>query len=162
MDNYEGIIKAELNKWQKQMQKSPSLFNRLSKKMQNKINSWLPEKVHNVITVVIKQMVRLTLFGATHTTAKQLEYKNLNIEIIEAAILERIKNYRNTAAIEGGITGAGGILTDLADFPLLIGIKLKLLFDIAAMYGYDIKDYKERLYILYIFELAFSSKQYRS
>ncbi|MEJ0101990.1 MAG: EcsC family protein [Bacteroidota bacterium] len=29
------------------------------------------------------------------------------------------------------------------------------MFDIASMYGYDVKDYKERVYVLHIFELAF-------
>ncbi len=43
----------------------------------------------------------------------------------------------------------------------LIRIKLKLLFDIATLYGFDVKDYKERLYILHIFQLAFSSQQHR-
>ena len=36
-----------------------------------------------------------------------------------------------------------------------------MLFDIAALYGYDVKDYKERVYILHIFQLTFSSQQYR-
>ena len=49
----------------------------------------------------------------------------------------------------------------LADFPILIGIKIKLLFDIAALYGFDVDDYKERVYILHIFELAFSSHEHR-
>jgi uncharacterized protein (DUF697 family) len=73
--------------------------------------------------------------------------------------VEKIKFYKHTAAAEGGITGAGGILLGLADFPLLLGIKIKLLFEIAAVYGYSTNDYKERLYILYIFQLAFSSHQ---
>lgn len=47
----------------------------------------------------------------------------------------------------------------LADFPLLLGIKMKMLFDISAIYGYDVKDYRERLFILHIFQLAFSSKE---
>lgn len=29
---------------------------------------------------------------------------------------------------------------------------------IAAIYGFDVNDYKERIYILYVFQLAFSSK----
>ena len=45
-----------------------------------------------------------------------------------------------------------------ADLPLLLSIKIKLLYDIAAIYGFDVKDYKERIYILNIFQLAFSSK----
>ncbi|MCW3088250.1 MAG: EcsC family protein, partial [Sediminibacterium sp.] len=42
-----------------------------------------------------------------------------------------------------------------------IGIKLKLLYDIAALYGFDTGNYRERLYILYIFQLAFSSQEER-
>ena len=49
----------------------------------------------------------------------------------------------------------------LADFPILIGIKIKLLFDIAVLYGFNIKDYKERVFLLNVFELAFSSDQHR-
>ncbi len=79
----------------------------------------------------------------------------------ETLVEEKINFYRTTAAAEGGITGAGGLLLGLADFPLLIGIKLKLLFEIAALYGYPVEDYKERLYILHIFQLAFSSQQQR-
>jgi len=63
--------------------------------------------------------------------------------------------------VEGGITGAGGFLLGLADFPILIGIKIKLLFDIAVLYGFDINDYKERVYLLHVFELAFSSDIHR-
>ena len=63
--------------------------------------------------------------------------------------------------MEGGLTGAGGLLLGLADFPLLISLKIKLLFEIAAIYGFDVSDYKERLYLLHIFELAFSSDEHR-
>lgn len=159
MDRYEKEVYAELLKWQNDMMSRPSLFNKLSKRLQTKINTWIPEKVHSAITSTIKQMIRAVLFGATHTTASPAIGKTLALK--EAGIQERIKNYRNTAAIEGGITGAGGILLGLADFPILLGIKLKLLFDIATMYGFDVKNYKERVYILHIFELAFSSHQHR-
>ncbi|MES2848996.1 MAG: EcsC family protein [Bacteroidota bacterium] len=159
MDKYEKEMYAELLKWKKEMVRRPSLFNKLSKRLQTKINTWIPEKVHSAITATIKQMIRAVLFGATHTTANPTIDKDL--EFKEAGIQERIRNYRNTAAIEGGITGAGGLLLGLADFPILLGIKLKLLFDIATMYGFDVKNYKERVYILHIFELAFSSHQHR-
>ena len=36
-----------------------------------------------------------------------------------------------------------------------------MLFDIAGLYGFDVNDYKERLYILQIFQIAFSSHQQR-
>jgi hypothetical protein len=149
----------QMKTWQRDMMRKPGFFNKLSKRAQDKINSWIPEKVHAAVTSAIKQMIRGVLFGARYTTADPI--RHLDLEIREARIDERIKFYRTTAAVEGGITGAGGILLGLADFPILIGIKLKLLFDIAAIYGFDVDDYKERIYLLYIFELAFSSHQHR-
>ena len=159
MDKYEKDAFAQLQVWQKNMIRSPSFINKLANRLQTKINSWIPEKIHVAITSTIKQMIRGVLFGAKYTTAKPLSDKSL--ELRETAVEARIKAYRNTAAIEGGITGAGGLLLGLADFPILIGIKIKLLFDIAAMYGYDVKDYKERVYLLHIFEMAFSSHTHR-
>ncbi|MBA9076328.1 EcsC family protein [Rufibacter quisquiliarum] len=156
---YEAKVLQELHLWQQEMLKDPSLLNRLSRSMQQKLNSYIPEKVHSAITATIKQMIRAVLFGAKHTTAKPAVHSSL--EAREAAILERIEFYKKTAAAEGGITGAGGFLLGLADFPLLLGIKLKLLFDMAALYGYSVDDYKERVYLLHIFQLAFSSQQQR-
>jgi len=159
MDSYEQQVFAELSVWQKKMIRRPGFFNKLSKKVQTKINSWIPEKIHLAITAAIKQMIRGVLFGATYTTAKPLTGKSL--EVREATIQQKIKFYKSSAAVEGGITGAGGILLGLVDFPILIGIKLKLLFDVAAMYGFNVQDYRERVYVLHIFELAFSSNEHR-
>jgi hypothetical protein len=159
MDHYQQEVFTELRAWQKQMQRKPTFFNNLSKKLQTKINSWIPEKVHKAITVTLKQMIRGVLFGAKHTTADSL--RNASLQTREELVRKKIDVYRKTAAIEGGITGAGGILLGLADFPILIGIKIKLLFDIASLYGFNIDDYKERVYILHIFELAFSSHEHR-
>jgi ribosomal protein L5 len=156
---YEQKAFDELTQWQKQMQRKPTLLNRLSKGVQTKINSYIPEKVHNAITVAIKQMIRGVLFGAKFTTKSPAAITSL--QETEEAVEKAIKNYRHAAVAEGGITGAGGFLMGLADFPLLLGIKLKLLFDIAALYGFNVKDYKERVYLLHVFELAFSSQEHR-
>lgn len=155
--NEQALIK--LKSWQKRMIRKPSLINNFSKKVQTKLNSFIPEKAHKAITVAIKQMVKVVLFGAGITTSKQ--HKEDSLEVKEARVSERIKIYKTTAAAEGGVTGAGGILLGLADFPLLFGIKIKLLFDVAAIYGFNVKDYKERIYILYIMQLAFSSQEER-
>lgn len=156
---YELTALQELRAWQAEMQQDPSLLNKLSRKVQTKLNSYIPEKVHNAITATIKQVIKAVLFGAKHTTAKPLQHTSL--ELKEAVVRERIEFYKKTAAAEGGITGAGGFLLGLADFPLLLSLKLKMLFDIAAMYGYDAADYRERVYLLHIFQLAFSGQQQR-
>lgn len=159
MNNYELYVQREVSTWQKAMLRGPGYFNRFAKKLQDKINKMIPEKVHNAITATVKQMFRAVLFGSGITTASARPEGSL--EMREAIVLEKIKFYKHTAAAEGGITGAGGILLGLADFPLLIGIKIKLLFEIAFVYGFDTSDYKERLYILHIFQLAFSSDETR-
>ena len=155
----DASITTELSHWQTRMRRKPNLVDHLSKEAQNRINRIIPEKVHSAITVIIKNMIRGVLFGAQYTVPKVTTYATLTE--VEAAVDRRIEIYKNTAAAEGGITGAGGFLAAMADFPILLGIKLKLLFDIAAIYGFDVKDYKERLYILHIFGLAYSSQQYR-
>ena len=159
MNVYERIANEELIAWQKEMLRRPGLLNNLSKKIQTKINTWIPEKIHKAITIAIKQMIRGVLLGAKYTTSDPLHTDNLQER--EEAVQKKIDWYRNTAAVEGGITGAGGILLGLADFPILIGLKMKLLFDIASLYGFDVNDYKERVYLLHIFELAFSSDVHR-
>lgn len=160
LNSYDKLAYGELIVWQNKMLQRPSLIDKLSKKIQTKINSWIPEKAHRAITVTIKQMVRGVLFGARYTTSNPLTHTTLQQR--ETAVQRKINNYRKTAAIEGGITGAGGILLGLADFPILLGIKIKLLFDIAALYGMDVNDYKERIYLLHILGLAFSSPLHRT
>jgi hypothetical protein len=159
MGSYEEMALREMKAWQKKMNRKPGMFNRVSKRVQTKINSYIPDKIHKAISATIKQMVRTVLFGSTHTTSTVEPYASL--AVLEDAVQEKIKFYKKAAATEGGITGAGGILMGLADFPLLIGFKIKLLFEIATLYGFSVRDYKERLYILHIFQLAFSSQEHR-
>ncbi|MND74824.1 EcsC protein family protein [compost metagenome] len=83
------------------------------------------------------------------------------LQQLEEKVMERINFYSKTAAAEGAITGAGGILLGLADFPIWLSIKIKMLFEITALYGYDVSNFKERIYILHIFQLTFSSQQHR-
>ena len=61
-NEYELQAKKELIAWQKKMLRRPGLLNNFSKKIQTKINTWIPEKVHKAITVVIKQMIKGVLF----------------------------------------------------------------------------------------------------
>jgi len=115
---YEQKVMHELRRWQQKMLRKPGYFNRLSKALQDKLNSWIPEKVHRAITETIKQMIRGVLFGARWTTGKK---ETASLEETDRAAEDKIKFYQTTAAAEGAITGAGGILLGLADFPLLSG-----------------------------------------
>ncbi len=154
MLSYEEKAFKEMNHWQIKMVRKPSLLDNAAKSIQNRINKLIPEKVHHAITIAIEKMIRAVLFSAKFTT--NAPRRDSSLQLREAFVRERIEFYRKTASTEGAITGAGGIFLGMADFPILIAIKMKLLFDIASLYGYDVKEYKERLFILYVFQLAFS------
>jgi hypothetical protein len=76
-------------------------------------------------------------------------------------VKKSLETFKKTAAIEGASTGAGGLLLGLADFPLFLSIKMKFLFEVASIYGYNTKEYEERLFLLYVFQLAFSSETHK-
>lgn len=156
--NYIETVRIDHNKWKKKMMKRVSIINKVTSKTQGKFNSILPEKYHEIITASIKTMVKSVLFGYQYITKEP--YRNLTLEERENLVRDKINFYKKTAMVEGAATGAGGLLLGLADFPLLLGIKVKLLYDIAAIYGFDVRDYKERIYILNIMQLSFSSQEH--
>lgn len=55
---------------------------------------------------------------------------------------------RNAATIQGATTGVGGIFTLAIDIPVLLGLSLKVLQEIALCYGYDPKEKSERIFIV--------------
>ena len=158
MEDYNYTKLKELEIWKEKMRKKPSLLNKASKGVQNKFNSILADNYHNIITSAIKNMTKVVLFGSKYTTKKPLI--GLTLKERDDLALDKIKTYKNTAMIEGASTGAGGILIGLTDLPLLLGIKIKLLYELAIFYGFDFKDYRDRMYILSIFQLAFSSQDH--
>lgn len=160
MNEYELKMYEEVVEWKQNMTKKSGWMNRLSKKAQEKMNGLIPGKIHQVLTESIKAMVKTTLVGSQITTNKNM---GMGLTLAEQDELVRHKTaiYQKTALVEGAGTGAGGILLGLADFPLLLTIKMKFLFDVAASYGFNTSNYEERLFILHVFQLAFSSEETR-
>ncbi|UQD51333.1 EcsC family protein [Bacillus methanolicus] len=158
MNEYEMKVYEEVEDWKRKMQKKSGLMNRISKKAQNKINEMIPEKAHQMMTDAIKKMVKATLTGS-HLLTKKQQARGLSLAEKDQLLRKKLEVYRKTAAIEGAGTGAGGIFLGLADFPLLLSIKMKFLFEVASIYGYDTSLYEERLFLLHVFQLAFSSDE---
>ncbi|NLK44793.1 MAG: EcsC family protein, partial [Tissierellia bacterium] len=63
---YETFVKRDLDSWKRRMRRRPSLLNRASKGVQNKLNNILPEKYHEALTFAIKNMVKLVLAGSQY------------------------------------------------------------------------------------------------
>ncbi|WP_261130176.1 EcsC family protein [Bacillus sp. Marseille-Q3570] len=153
-------IEQELQEWEKMILKRSPLYKRAAKRVQGQINKKIPEKVHNAVTNAIRSMVKATLFGNEYTTKKPT-VEGMALEKRDELLQERKKAYKKTAMVEGAGTGAGGILLGLADFPLLLGIKMRFLFEAARIYGFDTRNYHERIFLLHVFLLAFSSDEVR-
>jgi len=160
MDNYTNYVEAELGLWLFQMKKPQSIVGRMTHGLQNKINTLIPEKVHQVVTSAIENMVKVVISGSSWIVPNPKEV--LSFKERELKVRKRIKWYRNSASVEGAVTGAGGILLGFADFPAFLTIKMKMLFDIAALYGMDTKNYQERIFLLYVFQLSFSNQNRRN
>lgn len=158
VEDYILKVRNELEAWKRKMIKRPGLFNRISKKAQAKVNELIPEKVHKIMTEAIKNMVKATLIGSNITTMKR-QAIGMSLFERDELLKKKLSSYRKMAVIEGAGTGAGGFMLSLADFPLLLSIKIKFLFEAAAIYGFDTNKYEERLFLLYVFQLAFSSDE---
>ncbi|MCM3161974.1 EcsC family protein [Metabacillus litoralis] len=158
--SYELRAAEEARMWKQKLLRKASFWERSSKKAQNKMNGLIPEKVHHTVTESIKKMIEATLLGSNITTFPK-NVEDLTFEQRENLVRKSIGMYKKTAAIEGASTGAGGLLLGLADFPLFLSIKMKFLFEVANHYGYSTKEYEERLFLLYVFQLAFSSETHK-
>ncbi|TRM11244.1 EcsC family protein [Lentibacillus cibarius] len=155
MYSYEEKVYNELQAWRRDVLKRPGFLTQLSKKTQTKINRMIPDKAHKIITESLKKMVQAILVGSDITTNKH-QSVGLSLYEQDELLKEKLTSYRKTAVVEGAGTGAGGFFLGLADFPMLLSIKMKFLFEAAAIYGFDTNSYEERLFILHVFQLAFS------
>jgi uncharacterized protein (DUF697 family) len=161
MSLYENSICMELKIWKKEILKPLGMFENATKEIQGKVNDLIPQKVQKIITSTIKGIVQSTLFGMEFVPKRKRQL-GLTIEQRDKNARELLKKYKRIAVAEGAGTGAGGIFLGIVDFPVLISIKMKFLFELAHVYGFNTRDQKERLFLLYVFQLAFSSRLIKS
>ena len=159
--NYKQKVKLEIAEWEHKMFKPPGLLERTSKSIGTRINHLLPQKVHNIITTTIRTIIHTALFGAEYTPSRSVKpIKELELADYEAK--EIFALYQKIAVAEGAGTGAGGIMLSAVDFPALIAIKMKFLFEVAHAYGYSTKHFSERVFILKIFQLTYAGADNRA
>lgn len=152
-------VSSDLAAWRARITRPAGPLGKASRGVQRRINGIIPEKVHAAVTAAMQGMTRAILTGADFTTASPL--RGASLEAREVRVRAAVEDWKKAAGVEGGVAGAGGFLLAAADFPLLMSFKIKLLFEIAALYGHDGAVLSERLYILHIFELAFSDVEHR-
>ncbi|GAA0640340.1 EcsC family protein [Brevundimonas lenta] len=155
----EGAIRADMEAWRARMLRRPGLMDKASRAAQDRINRLIPERVHAVVTAGVEAMTRGIMTGSEVLKAQPPAGGSLAAREDKARAL--IRAYRNTAGVEGGIAGAGGFVMAAADFPALMAIKVRMLSDIVAVYGWGGGATAERLFLLHIFHLAFASPKRR-
>ena len=155
----EGAIRTELDAWRARVLRRPGLWDRASRAAQDRINRAIPERVHAVVTSGVEAMTKGILTGSEVLRARPPAGGSLAAR--EAKAHSLIRAYRTTAGVEGGVAGAGGFILAAADFPALMAIKVRMLADVVAVYGWGGGAPEERLFLLHIFHLAFASPNRR-
>lgn len=155
----EATVRAEVEAWKARVLRKPGLWDRATRGTQDRINRIIPERVHAVVTAGVESMTKGIMTGSDWIQAAPLADGSLAAREIAAHRVIRL--YRGTASVEGGVAGAGGFLLAAADFPALMAIKLRMLGEIVAQYGWAGGSPRERLFILHIFHLAFASARRR-
>ncbi|MFQ3543790.1 EcsC family protein [Halobacillus rhizosphaerae] len=158
--DYQTQVYKEAIRWSRSLEKRSSLVKRTSKRVQSSINNRIPDKVHVIVTESIRKMIELSLTSSEYIRPISLN-PDWSFAQKEELIKERLNQYKKLASWEGAGTGLGGFWLGAADFPLLLSIKMKFLFDMGQIYGLDVNKYEERVYLLHLFMLAFSSDRER-
>ncbi|WP_240376441.1 EcsC family protein [Bacillus piscicola] len=160
MEAYEQKAYEEVQVWLRKMEKRASMSQAFAKSMQTKMNRLVPTQIHSALGQAVRQMINGVLNGSDYLpTKKQTEAKSL--QEADGRLENLVTVFQKGAAAEGAGTGAGGLLLGAVDFPLLLAFKMRFLFSAAGIYGVDSADLHDRLYMLYLFQVAFSSPSKR-
>ncbi|WP_315794777.1 EcsC family protein [Paenibacillus sp. BIC5C1] len=86
--------------------------------------------------------------GETKDTTKIHSVEGLPLEVLDRTADNITDSRTRFAAAQGAATGIGGIVTIAADIPMVMGLSLKVLQEMALCYGYDPDEPQERIFIV--------------
>ena len=141
--------------WEKLGRLPFALLDKVTPKfLQDKINSLLDEiatyidnggqyLVNNEATLKKAAKVLSSNESLTLESVKELPLSDME-KVAESFISIRAKN----AQIQGATTGIGGLFTLAIDIPLILGITLKTIQEVAVSYGYDPTNQEERIFMI--------------
>ncbi|MBO8173080.1 MAG: EcsC family protein [Bacillaceae bacterium] len=163
LSHYEQHIYQKLIRWEReQTEGSPGLLNRWSMKWQKKIDSLVPDVIHQKLSRALEGAVKALVNGVSLIKKRGVRLnRSLLLEEKDRQAKKVIERYKKWAMGEGAGTGMGGFVLSAVDFPALIGIKFKMLQELSAVYGYDLEEKKERLFVIKVFQLAYAGEENR-
>lgn len=74
--------------------------------------------------------------------------QQLPLDVLDQAAQHITERRVKFAAAQGATTGIGGAVTMIADIPLVLGLSLKVLQEMALCYGFDPDEPQERVFIV--------------
>ena len=122
-----------------------------------------PKFIHKKIGEVIEEIGNFISNGGKYLVDErqviQKYFKNNNfitLDDVAAGELELMDNASSRlkesssriAMVQGGTTGIGGFFTLAIDIPIMLGLTLKSIQEIAVCYGYNPHEQNERIFIL--------------
>lgn len=171
-DYYRSELRL-IEKWE-QEQKDLFFWEKLGRLPFALLDRITPKFIHEKISTALDELGSYVQSGGRYLISKEQMYRKFfpNEELDEPLSLERIgklplasmdgiaaniiESSSKTATIQGASTGIGGIFTLAIDIPLLLGISLKALQEIAISYGYDPTEQSERIFIVKCLQFASS------
>ncbi len=129
--------------------------------IQKKISSLLDELGQYIQTggqYLVQEQHILSKFKQTvrpETLVESIEdISNVPLHTMNKISAELSQSRKNIATVQGATTGFGGLFTLAIDIPVILGLSLKTLQEIAIVYGYDPKDRTERIFIVKSLQFA--------
>lgn len=134
------------------------------------LDKFTPAFVQNKIGIVIDELGQYVQSGGKYLSSVSsvknyypekgigdlAEVHSLELTEMDKAVEKLTSNRKRIASVQGASTGVGGIFTLAIDIPLLLGMQLKTLQDIAICYGYNPNDKQERMFIVKILQFVSS------
>ncbi|MCM3570850.1 EcsC family protein [Neobacillus mesonae] len=151
----------KIEKWEKS-QKGLWFWEKIGRIPFALLDKITPKFIQDKIGVVIDELGSYIQTGGQYLISERMIFKKFNPENVTNLeevrrlplekmdhVAEEIRNSREkAAAIQGATTGIGGIFTLVIDIPVLLGLSLKVLQEIALSYGFDPKEKSERVFIV--------------
>lgn len=129
--------------------------------IQEKLSVLIDELVSYVQTggkylVSEKSMMRHIQKHTLHSVSTLEDIGQMPIEDMVELSEKLQKNRAKVATVQGASTGFGGVFTLALDIPVILGIALKTLQEIAMIHGYDPNEKAERIFIVKCLQFASS------
>ncbi|WJM09482.1 EcsC family protein [Paenibacillus sp. PK1-4R] len=113
-----------------------------------KVAKLLQEEAERSGYSMIDTTYRLEQDAEAEGTAKIHSVENLPLQVLDQVADNITESRTKFAAAQGAATGFGGIVTIAADIPMVMGLSLKVLQEMALCYGYDPDEPLERIFIV--------------